>query len=261
MNPSLKIVLICFSENSLGRRIINLMMTRGIIPCHVFMASEKALTEFRKKGIRRYFKQNGIYNTFWRVYYRLTTRKDVRDVSLKEADVLRKSIKEVCSEHNIPIGYFDNVNSDAFTARLKAIEPDLVVLGGAPLLKKHILDLPKIAVINSHPGILPQAKGMDVVSQSILDDVPLGVTVFKVDAGMDSGPVLMKRLLTEDINGKKLHELEAIVERLSAEAMLDAIEKIINNDYEFIPQKGKGKIYKALTHNKYKQVLAKLKRY
>ena len=156
----LNTVFIAFSENSLGRRILNMMLEKGMRPTHVFMASEKALQEFRKNGIKRYLKNYGLINTIWRIYYRLTVRRDVRSVSVQNDEKLRKSIKELCNEHNIPINFFDRINDPLFVEVIKDAKPDLIVLGGAPLIKKRIIDLPTIGVINSHPGILPEAKGI-----------------------------------------------------------------------------------------------------
>lgn len=258
MENNLKIIFVAFSENSLGRRIINMMLAKGIAPVHVFMASDEAFKKFRKNGIKRYLKQNGLFNTIWRMYYRLTLRRDVKEVSVQQDENLKKSIKQVCTDNNIPLGYFDNINKADFVEQLKALSPDLIVLGGAPLIKKTIIDLPRIAVLNSHPGILPEAKGMDVVSQSLIDGVPLGATVFKVDEGIDSGPVLLMQYLKEDIKGKKLHEIEAMVEIVSANAMLDGIEMIIKDNYSFTPQEKRGKIYKALSYQTYSKVKRKL---
>jgi folate-dependent phosphoribosylglycinamide formyltransferase PurN len=250
----IRIVFVAFSENSLGRRIIKGLLNNGNKPIITFMASAIAFKAFRKNGLKRYYKNNGILNTIWRVYYRLTYRRDVKKSSLNLDQKLNQSIKEVCNTHDIPIDYFNNINESKFVERIALLKPDLIVLGGAPIIKKQVIQLPKIAVLNSHPGILPQAKGMDVVAQSIIDKIPLGVTVFRVDEGIDSGPILLKKYLETDTTGLKLHEIEALVEELSAKAMLESIEIIKSGKYEFIPHSEKGKIYKALDYKKYKFV-------
>jgi folate-dependent phosphoribosylglycinamide formyltransferase PurN len=250
----IRIVFVAFSENSLGRRIIKGLVDNGNKPISTFMASELAFKAFRKNGFKRYYKNNGVLNTIWRVYYRLTLRRDVKKSSLNLDQKLNQSIKEVCNVNDIPIDYFDNINETKFVEKMALLKPDLIVLGGAPLIKKQVIELPKIAVLNSHPGVLPQAKGMDVVAQSIIDNVPLGVTVFKVDEGIDSGPILLKKYLEKDTSRLKLHEIEALVEELSANAMLESIELIKSGNYEFVPQTEKGNIYKALNYKKYKLV-------
>ena len=92
------------------------------------------------------------------------------------------SIREKCKNLNIPLGFFDDINNNDFVIILKSHNPDLIVYGGAPLIKEKVINL------------------------------PLGVTVFKVDAGVDSGPILLIRNLKQSIVGKKLNEIESMVE-------------------------------------------------
>lgn len=254
----LKIVFVAFSDNTLGRRILNGLVENDHIPSHIFMANETAKKEFRKKGVKRYFKSNGIINTLWRVYYRLTLRKDVKVESIQQSQNLKKSIQNLSKDFNIPLSFFDNINSDHFVEKLKNLSPDLIVLGGAPLIKQNVISIPRIAVLNSHPGILPNAKGMDVVAHSILDKVPLGGTVFKVDEGMDSGPILLMKEYKESIEGLKLFQIESKIEEHCANLMLESIEIILKGNYKFEPQSGEGKIYKAITRKVYKSVSSKL---
>lgn len=257
----MKIIFVAFSENSLGRRILNGLINQRDTPEIVFMASDNAFKKFRKNGIKRYIKLHGYLNLLWRVYYRLTLRKDLKNHSLASDPNLKISIKEKCRISSIPLEFFDNINNDDFVNILKSHNPDLIVLGGAPLIKEKVINLPRIGVLNSHPGILPQAKGMDVVAHSIINDIPLGVTVFKVDAGIDSGPILLIRSLKLSIAGKQLHEIEAMVEELASESMLEAIRIVKSESYHFEPQNSDGTIFRALNYVTYKKVLEKLKKW
>lgn len=250
----MNIIFIAFNENSLGRRIINLLLSEDIRPSHTFMASDLALKNFRKNGIRRYLRQNGIFNTLWRMYYRLTLRKELKTESLNNDPHLKTSIRDICRQNGIPFDTFDNINEKSFVDRLRELKPDLIVLGGAPLLKKEVLGLPAIGVLNSHPGWLPEAKGMDVVAHSILNRIPLGATVFKVDEGIDSGPVILKRALEQPINGRKLYEIESMVEVVSAQAMLDAVKMVLSGTYSFEPQEKRGTIFRSLNLSVYRRV-------
>jgi folate-dependent phosphoribosylglycinamide formyltransferase PurN len=255
----MKIIFVAFSENSLGRRILNGLIDQGDTPTMVLMASDSAFEKFRKNGIKRYIKLHGYLNLLWRIYYRLTQRKDLKNDSLAGDVNLKVSIRDKCKMANIPLGFFDNINNDDFVNILKGHNPDLIVLGGAPLIKEKVINLPRIGVLNSHPGILPQAKGMDVIAHSIINDIPLGVTVFKVDAGIDSGPILFIRNLTQSTEGKKLHEIEAMVEELASKSMLEAVRIVKSGNYHFEPQSSEGTIFRALNYLTYKKVLKRLK--
>lgn len=256
----LKIIFVAFSENTLGRQILRGMEEIGIKPVKAYMASKHAQKEYRKKSIRRYIKKNGYFNLIWRIIYRLTVRRNVRLSSLKISEASQESIMSFCLSRNIPLGFFDNINKSDFVEKLASDQPDLIVLGGAPLIKKAVIEVPSIAVLNSHPGLLPEAKGMDVVSQSILKDIPLGVTVFKVDEGMDTGPIILLQKLESSIKGLKVHEIEAKVEQLSAKVMIQAIEKIKSGDYSFVKQEGDGNIFTSLNYSTYRKVVSKLRK-
>jgi folate-dependent phosphoribosylglycinamide formyltransferase PurN len=255
----LKIVFIAFNENSLGRRIISGLVRAKNPPILTLMASPEVLKKFRKNGVRRYFNNNGLFNTIWRIYYRLTVRRDIRTESILQDSSLNISIKDICKKEEIPIIFFDKLYDKHIIEKIRRVEPDLIVLGGAPIIKKEIIEIPKIAVLNSHPGILPFAKGIDVVSQSILNNIPVGATVFKVDEGVDSGPIILIKQFKTSYYGMKLHEIEAKVEEISALAMLEAIQLISEGDYEFVPQTEKGTMFKSLDFNKYVKVKAILK--
>ncbi|MDA8819494.1 formyltransferase family protein [Schleiferiaceae bacterium] len=255
----LKIIFVAFSENTLGRQILWGIEEIGLKPVKAYMASKQAQKDYRKRSIKRYLKRNGYFNLIWRIIYRITVRRNVRSSSLKISEASQESISAFCQRRNIPLSFFDNINNADFIKKLAQDQPDLIVLGGAPLIKKAVIQVPKIAVLNSHPGVLPEAKGMDVVSQSILQEIPLGVTVFQVDEGMDTGPIILLEKLDSSIKGLKLHEIEAMIEQLSARAMVKAIEKIRSGDYNFVNQEGDGNIFTSLNYSTYRKVASKLR--
>ena len=104
MHNNQKIIFVAFNDNTLARRIIKLLIDNNIIPIHAFMASENALKAFRKNSIKRYFRQNGFANTIWRIFYRLTLRKELKNESLYMATFLKMPLKEVLALNNISIG-------------------------------------------------------------------------------------------------------------------------------------------------------------
>ncbi len=257
-SQKLRIIFIAYSENSLGRRILSNMVKEGIMPIKAFMGSPKEIRRWRKKSIKRYLKNNSIFDTIWRMLYRLTLRRDVKTLSLQGDAALNQSIQEQCKKHNIPIYYFNNFNDISTIEKLTQLQPDLIVLGGSPIIKKEVISVPKIAVLNSHPGVLPEAKGMDVVTHSILHNIPLGSTVFKIDSGIDSGPILLTEYLKDYTEGLRLDEIEAKIEALCSIAMIKGIKMIEAGQFEFHPQSGNGTLFKSLSYSEYILVRSKL---
>jgi len=93
----------------------------------------------------------------------------------------------------IPIHYVDDHNSPEAVALLKDLAPDLVVLGGTGIIKPAVLNVPRIGTLGCHYALLPELKGFNVTEWAILEGRPVGVTIFWVDAGVDTGDILMDR--------------------------------------------------------------------
>ena len=78
------------------------------------------------------------------------------------------------------------------TGVLRQLAPDLLVLVGADVVPASILAIPRLGTINAHYALLPAFRGMNVTEWSVLYGAPVGVTVHLVDAGIDTGPILLR---------------------------------------------------------------------
>jgi methionyl-tRNA formyltransferase len=75
---------------------------------------------------------------------------------------------------------------------IRRLEPDLLVLVGADIVPPPLLAVPRAGTINAHYGLLPAFRGMNATEWSVFCGAPVGVTVHLVDAGVDTGPVLLR---------------------------------------------------------------------
>jgi phosphoribosylglycinamide formyltransferase 1 len=105
----------------------------------------------------------------------------------------------------------------ALTTSCVAAQPDLIVLAGfMKLVGKYFLDAFGGRVINTHPALLPAFPGMHGVQDALEHGVKLtGCTVFLVDAGTDTGPVLAQAAVPvlDDDDEATLHERVKVTER------------------------------------------------
>ncbi len=256
----LNIIFVVAYDNSHGRIVLHELIKQRQIPKAIFFGSSDYNKRIRKNSIKRYLRQKGFFNLVWRIFHRMTKLKDVKAETLKESDSSHKSIFDLVREHNIEIIYFDKINSKESREKLRSFQPDFIILGGAPIVKKSFLEIPRLGVLNAHPGILPEAKGIDVVAHSILNDVPLGVTVFKVDEGIDSGPIIHKEYLSKTGKFDDISVYEAKVEALAGKAMLKAIDKIANNKNNYTSQKkNEGRLFRSMGILEYRKLKRKLK--
>jgi phosphoribosylglycinamide formyltransferase-1 len=105
----------------------------------------------------------------------------------------------------------------ALTASCLATAPDLVIMAGfMKLVGPHFLDAFGGRLINTHPALLPAFPGMHGVRDALEHGVKItGCTVFLVDAGLDSGPVIAQAAVPvlDDDDEPTLHERVKVAER------------------------------------------------
>lgn len=83
-----------------------------------------------------------------------------------------------------------SVNAPAAIAAVGRVAPDLAVAAGSGILRESILSVPTIGTLGAHMGLLPQLRGMNVAEWSVLLGQPVGCSVFWIDNGIDTGPIV-----------------------------------------------------------------------
>ena len=110
-------------------------------------------------------------------------------------------------------------------AGLRSHDPDLlVVVAYGLILPQSILDVPRLGCLNIHASLLPRWRGAAPIQRAILaGDTRTGVTIMKMDAGLDTGPMLLVRPLEigANENAGSLHDRLAV---LGAEAIVTAVD-------------------------------------
>lgn len=87
------------------------------------------------------------------------------------------------------------LNGAGMARALRTLAPDVMLLAQCSIVSPAILSIPSRATVNVHPGLLPWVRGNGPFANALLRGVPLGCTAFRVDAGIDTGPLLRRRLL------------------------------------------------------------------
>lgn len=89
--------------------------------------------------------------------------------------------------------------SDFMLSKLKEYEIDYCFTFGKRILKGRLLDDYNYRLINFHPGIIPEVVGLNAIDKAIKEGKRyIGNTVHFIDAGMDSGPIIMQNLVQAD---------------------------------------------------------------
>ena len=123
--------------------------------------------------------------------------------------------------------------------RLRALDADLgVVAAYGLILPKPILEAPKRGCVNVHASLLPRWRGAAPIQRAILaDDYWSGVTIMKMDEGLDTGPILLQREL--GIIGKNSGQVMQEMAELGAELLIEWLEHPTHPE----PQPEHGVIY------------------
>ncbi len=104
-------------------------------------------------------------------------------------------VKRVALEYGLSLMQPRSLREPEAIAQLAAWRPELVVVAAfGQILRQDVLDLPPYGCLNVHASLLPRWRGAAPVAAAILagDDVT-GVTIMKMDAGLDTGPILAQR--------------------------------------------------------------------
>src|SRR6202049_149688 len=111
---------------------------------------------------------------------------------LKHEDGVFRSLREVAGFYGFPVVVCKNQNAPDSIARLRDWSPDLILFTGGNILRTQLLEVPRLGVLNVHLGLLPEVRGMSSPEWSLLQNVPVGITIHFMDAGIDTGPILQK---------------------------------------------------------------------
>ena len=143
--------------------------------------------------------------------------------------LLPSPVKVWALDNSIPILQPERIKTDEFTSKLEELKPDLiVVVAFGQILSQRILDLPKYGCINVHASLLPRYRGAAPIEWSLINgETKTGVTTMMMDAGLDTGDMLVKREIAIDEN-MILPELREKLMILGSEALIKTIDKIID---------------------------------
>ncbi len=97
-------------------------------------------------------------------------------------------------EHGIAVLQPPTLRNAEAQAELAALKPDLmVVVAYGLILPQVVLDIPRLGCINSHASLLPRWRGAAPIQRAVeAGDAESGVTVMRMEAGLDTGPMLLK---------------------------------------------------------------------
>jgi methionyl-tRNA formyltransferase len=141
------------------------------------------------------------------------------------------------AEAGVPVLAPEKLHTPEVIASLRGFAADLfVTCAYGRILRRSILELPALGSWNVHASLLPRLRGASPIPRAILEgDAWTGVTIFQLDEGMDTGPLLlqkMERIRPDDTTGSLSERLSL----LGANALCEACDAIRSGNARLRPQ-------------------------
>jgi methionyl-tRNA formyltransferase len=155
-------------------------------------------------------------------------------------------VKEAARAADVPVSQPATLKSESDRSALISWAPDvLVVAAYGLLLPRPVLELPRLGCVNIHPSLLPRWRGAAPIQRTVLaGDAETGVTIMQMDAGLDTGPVLLERVIRMEPS-ETAGSLQERLAHLGAEALLEALEGLATGSLASQPQAAEGVSYAA----------------
>jgi folate-dependent phosphoribosylglycinamide formyltransferase PurN len=146
-------------------------------------------------------------------------RKNIEPLYVHRPSDPKIHILEICQRLSLD---YKRCKVSEIDSVLSNVEPDYILIGGAGILPYNLVKHHKI--INSHPGYLPNIKGVDALKWAILKEQPIGVTTHYIDENIDEGILIERRLVPVYYNDT-FHSVAYRQYELEIQMLADSISK------------------------------------
>ena len=156
------------------------------------------------------------------------------------------AVKRLAAERGIPVRQPTKLKDAPELEEIRGLRPDaLVVAAYGLLLPPALLEAPRFGALNIHASLLPRWRGAAPIQRALLaGDRETGISIMQMDAGLDTGPVLLKNPLPigADDDAGTLHDKLAT---LGARAIVEALQEVTMGRARAQPQPRDGITYAA----------------
>lgn len=137
-------------------------------------------------------------------------------------------VKVIAEEHGIPVLQPLKVRAPEVVAQIRELNPDLiVVVAFGQILPQSLLDIPRHGCINIHASLLPRYRGAAPLNWCLINgESETGITTMLMDAGLDTGDMLIKRAIPigPDEDAQSLHDRLSL---LGAETIDETLDQLL----------------------------------
>jgi len=224
-NNSHRVLLLSSRNSVFGAQVLRAVRAAGLNLVGVVV--EDAYPRGDLCRFRRYARKYGLGATLFRAaeatFDQLTTRRWFRETV--------ERVEEAAVETGTPIEQVASINSPAACAIIGNFNAGLGLLGGVSILRRLIVRQFPLGMLNVHSGILPRYRGNYCNRWALLNGDPCGVSVYLLDEGLDTGPVLATGEVAR-MRGERLEHYEARVSAAGAKFLAGIASKYLAGGIE-----------------------------
>ena len=153
-------------------------------------------------------------------------------------------IHEISNDYNLPVKTPQNFKSFDIIEEIKNLKPDfIIVVAYGIILPKIVLDIPNFFCLNGHASDLPRWRGAAPIQRAIeAGDKTTAACAMIMEETLDTGPVIAKKKINI-LNKDTASSLHDKLSKLTANVLIESMDKIIQNKYKSIKQKITGITY------------------
>jgi methionyl-tRNA formyltransferase len=155
----------------------------------------------------------------------------------RKMELTPSAIKREALAHQLTIYQPEKINVPGVLEQFRYLRPDLAVVAAyGQILSRELLDLPRHGCLNLHASLLPKYRGASPIQAALLNgDAKTGMTIMWMDAGLDTGPVLMQESfgIGRRDNAETLHTRLSIV---GAKLLMKSLDLIQSGKAPRVPQ-------------------------
>ena len=153
-------------------------------------------------------------------------------------------IHEISNDYNLPVKTPQNFKSFDIIKEIKNLRPDfIIVVAYGIILPKTVLDIPNFFCLNGHASDLPRWRGAAPIQRAIeAGDKKTAACAMIMEETLDTGPVIAKKKINI-LNKDTASSLHDKLSKLTANVLIESMDKIIQNKYKPIKQKITGITY------------------
>ena len=166
----------------------------------------------------------------------VVTRPD-RPQGRSRSQLIPPPVKEVAVDAGLPVLQPDRPVGDVFSTSLRHLRPDLgVVVAYGHILRPEVLGVPPRGMINVHASLLPRYRGAAPIPWAIMNgDTETGVSIMRMEAGLDSGPVLLRAATPIGPNETGGSLADRLADQ-GATALIDVVQRLAKSEVPGEPQ-------------------------